>query len=308
MHRPLPPLTALRALEALDRLGSATEVAEEMNLTQSAVSRQLKTLEEQLDAPLFLRDRRALRLTPQAETYAQVVRESLDSLTEGALALRLDPAAGSLRLAILPSFGMHWLVPRLPDFARAHPDVTINMTTRLKPFNFASEPFDAAIHFGTRQWSATQSLRLMDEAVQPLASPLLVPEPITPAALADMPLLHIQSRPRAWTHWFEIQGLRPARLPGTSFDQFPTIAQAAAHGLGVALLPDFLSTQDRSAGRLVPATNLPSVHLGRYDLVWPTDRPMPPALRLFRDWLAQIVASDTAASCPSPKSQSREHI
>ncbi|MFW2587088.1 LysR substrate-binding domain-containing protein [Sagittula sp. SSi028] len=289
MHRPLPPLTALRALEALDRLGSATEVAEEMNLTQSAVSRQLKTLEAQLDAPLFLRDRRALRLTPQAEGFAAVVREALDKLTEGALALRLDPSAGALRLAILPSFGMHWLVPRLPEFARRHPDVTINMTTRLKPFNFASEPFDAAIHFGTRAWAGTQSLPLMDEAVQPLASHDLIPTPVSPQDLTALPLLHIQSRPRAWQHWFETQSVTPPRSPGTSFDQFPTIAQAAAHGLGVALLPDFLSQADRDAGRLVPATPCPPVCLGQYALVWPNDRPVPTALQLFKDWLAEVV-------------------
>lgn len=296
MQRPLPPLTALRALEALDRLGSATEVAEELNLTQSAVSRQLKTLEEQLQAPLFLRDRRALRLTPQAEGFAATVRDCLDRLTEGALALRLDPTAGALRLAILPSFGMHWLVPRLPGFARAHPDVTINMATRLKPFNFATEPFDAAIHFGTRPWPGTQALPLMDEAVQPLASPALVPEPLPPADLAALPLLHIQSRPRAWAHWFEAQGAQPPRSPGTSFDQFPTIAQAATHGLGVALLPDFLSEADRAAGRLVPASTRPAIVLGRYDLVWPSDRPMPPALQLFRDWLQTDLASEPLVS------------
>ncbi|MBP0482079.1 LysR substrate-binding domain-containing protein [Sagittula salina] len=287
MIRPLPPLPALRALEALDRLGSATAAAEEMHLTQSAVSRQLKTLEEQLGAEVFLRDRRALRLTPQAAGFARVVREALDRIAEGALALRLDPTGGALRLAILPSFGMHWLVPRLPRFARAHPEVTINMATRLKPFNFASEPFDAAIHFGTRRWPATDSLPLMEEAVQPLASPELVPHPLPPVALAELPLLHIQSRPRAWERWFEVQGLQPGRFDGTSFDQFPTIAQAATHGLGVALLPDFLSETERAEGRLVVASDRAPVCLGRYDLVWPVDRPVPPALALFRDWLSQ---------------------
>ena len=136
MH--LPPLPALRALEALDRLGSATAVAQELNLTQSAVSRQLKTLEEQLGVALFLRENRALRLTPQARRFAGAVRESLGKLTEAAMALRLDPTGGALNLAILPSFGMRWLVPRLPDFTSRHPEVTLNMTTRLRPFPLAS--------------------------------------------------------------------------------------------------------------------------------------------------------------------------
>lgn len=295
MIRPLPPMPALRALEALDRLGSATAVAEEMNLTQSAVSRQLKTLEEQLGVDLFLRDRRALRLTPQAGAYAQAVRAALEHLSEAGIALRLDPSGGALRLAILPSFGMHWLVPRLPGFARAHPQVTINMATRLKPFSFATEPFDAAIHFGTRPWPGTEALILMHEVVQPLASPALVPSPLPPEQLTRLPLLHIESRPRAWAHWFAAQGIEPGRLPGTSFDQFPPMAEAAAHGLGVALLPDFLTDADRRDGRLVPVSEHAPVSLGSYALVWPTDRPMPPALRLFRDWLAQTVGPLEAA-------------
>jgi DNA-binding transcriptional LysR family regulator len=286
MH--LPPLPALRALEALDRLGSATAVAEEMNLTQSAVSRQLKTLEEQLGVALFLRGNRALRLTPQARTFAAAVRETLDRLTEAAMALRLDPSGGALNLAILPSFGMRWLVPRLPDFTRRHPEVTLNMTTRLRPFNFAAEPFDAALHFGAADWPDTHRLRLMTETVRPLAAPSLVPDaPLTLDALRRLPLLHIQTRPDAWARWFTAQGLTPGPLPGPTFDQFTAILQAALHGLGVALLPDYLSTAERAAGTLRPVHGAAPVSLGAYYLVWPADRPAPPALTAFRDWLAQ---------------------
>lgn len=286
MH--LPPLPALRALEALDRLGSATAVAEEMNLTQSAVSRQLKTLEEQLGVALFLRGNRALRLTPQARTFAATVREVLDRLTEAAMALRLDPSGGALNLAILPSFGMRWLVPRLPDFTLRHPEVTLNMTTRLRPFSFAAEPFDAALHFGTTDWPDTHRLRLMTETVQPLAAPSLVPEvPLPLDALRRLPLLHIQTRPDAWARWFIAQGLTPGPLPGATFDQFTAILQAALHGLGVALLPDYLSVAERAAGTLRAVSDAPPVSLGAYYLVWPADRTPSPALMAFRDWLAQ---------------------
>ncbi|MBY6161328.1 LysR family transcriptional regulator [Mameliella alba] len=284
MH--LPPLPALRALEALDRLGSATAVAQELNLTQSAVSRQLKTLEEQLGVTLFLRGNRALRLTPQARGFAATVRETLDRLTEAAMALRLDPSGGALHLAILPSFGMRWLVPRLPDFTRRHPEVTVNLTTRLRPFNFGAEPFDAALHFGTPDWPDTHHLRLMRETVQPLAAPSLLPDgPQSLDALRRMPLLHIQTRPQAWASWFATQGMSPGPLPGPTFDQFTAILQAALHGLGVALLPDYLSTTERAVGSLLPAHEASPVSLGSYYLVWPADRPTPPALLAFRDWL-----------------------
>ncbi|SNT26231.1 LysR substrate-binding domain-containing protein [Antarctobacter heliothermus] len=291
MH--LPSLPALRALEALDRLGSATAVAQELNLTQSAVSRQLKTLEDQLGASLFLRGNRALRLTPQARAFAATVRETLDRLTVAAMALRMDPTGGALNLAILPSFGMRWLVPRLPDFTRRHPEVTVNMTTRLRPFSFAAEPFDAALHFGTPDWPDTHHLRLMTETVQPLAAPDLLPDgPVSLEALRRLPLLHIQTRPEAWAGWFVAQGLPPGPLPGASFDQFTAILQAALHGLGVALLPDYLSAAERAAGTLRPAHLAAPVSLGAYYLVWPADRVMPPALREFRDWLALCADED----------------
>lgn len=296
-RRDLPPLPALHALEALDRLGSATAVAEELHLTQSAVSRQLKTLEDQLGVALFLRDQRALRLTEEAQGFAEVVREALDRIAQSALALRLQDGGGGLRLAILPSFGMRWLVPRLPEFAARHPDVTVNMTTRLRPFSFAAEPFDAALHYsaGDRpDWSGVGFLPLAAEVVRPLAAPALLPRgPLAPDDLARQPLLHIQTRPEAWARWFASQGAaQPGPLPGTAFDQFTTILQAALHGLGVALLPDYLTQAERAAGQLRDAAPGAAVRMGTYFLVWPETRRVPPALRAFRDWLALHSAGD----------------
>ncbi|MGR3495306.1 LysR substrate-binding domain-containing protein [Citreimonas sp.] len=287
MSRALPPIASLRALEALDRLGSATAAAEELGVTQSAVSRQLRTLEDQLGAALFLRDRRALRLTPQARDFAGHVRAGLDRIAQGALALRLAPMGGALSLAILPSFGMRWLIPRLPDFARRHPEVTIDLGTRLRPFAFSSEAFDAAIHHGAPDWPGTHHLTLMADRSRPVAAPALLPEgPVSLARLARLPLLHMQTRPRAWQHWFEAQGARQGALPGPAFDQFTTMIQAALHGLGVALLPDYLTVTERASGALVPAFDAAPVSLGAYHLVWPSDRPVSPALAAFRDWLA----------------------
>ncbi|MBS0122575.1 LysR substrate-binding domain-containing protein [Thetidibacter halocola] len=286
--RPLPPTQALRALEALDRLGSATAAAAEMNLTQSAVSRQLKTLEDQLGVALFHREGRALRLTPQAHEFAQTVRGALDRIAQGAMALRLTPRGGALSLAILPGFGMRWLVPRLPDFARLHPDVTVNMATRLRPFSFAAEPLDAAIHFGRPEaWPGTRHLNLMHEAVRPLAAPgLLTAGPLEPAALMRLPLLHLESRPNAWPRWFAAQGAVTGPLPGPAFDQFGALIQAALYGLGVALLPDYMTIRERRDGALVDATDRPPAVLGAYHLVWPDDRAESASLRAFLDWIA----------------------
>ncbi|AAV95230.1 LysR family transcriptional regulator [Ruegeria pomeroyi] len=284
-----PSLSSLRALEALDRLGSASAVAEELALTQSAVSRQLQTLEGQMGVELIRRDRKRLSLTPAAQDYVTEIREALNRIAQASLRLQVAPAGGTVNLAILPTFGMRWLMPRLPEFSRLHPDITINMTTRLRPFNFASEPFDAALHFGEPDWPGTDRLLLRAERVLPVCAPGLLPHgaPKSPADLLRLPLLHIQTRPRAWQDWFAQMGVTcPETLPGTLYDQFATIGQAALHGLGVALLPNYVVEQDLATGRLVAAYPDAVETLGAYYLVWPRARGNDPSLRAFRHWLA----------------------
>ena len=284
----LPPMSALRALEAVDRLGSVTAAARDLDVTQSAVSRQLQTLQDHLGKDLVRREGRGLALTAAARAYAGELRAALGQIARASLTLTVDQAGGGLNLAILPTFGMRWLVPRLSEFARLHPEVTINLTTRLKPFDFADEPFDAAIFFGQGDWPRAGALMLMPESVIAVCAPALTDgQTFTDAAaLARLPLLHIGTRPRAWADWFAAQGCPPAARHGAVYDQFSTLTQAALHGLGVALLPDYLVEQDIAAGRLIRACTAPGQSLGAYYLVWPEDRADLPALGTFRDWLA----------------------
>ncbi len=288
-RRFLPSISSLRALEALDRLGSASAVAEELSLTQSAISRQLQALERQMGAELVLRGAKRLALTPAAQDYCAEIRQALNRIAQASLRLQVAPVGGTLNLAILPAFGMRWLMPRLPEFARLHPDVTINMSTRLGQFNFASESFDAAIHFGRDDWPGTDSILLRHEHVLPVCAPSLPRpnSPPTPAAIRNLPLLHIQSRPRAWSAWFKRHGVAiSGPLDGTMYDQYATISQAALHGLGVALMPDFLIEQDLATGRLIPLHPTPSEANGAYYLVWPQSKSRDPSLRHFRTWLS----------------------
>jgi len=288
-RRFLPSVASLRALEAVGRLGSASAAAAELSLTQGAVSRQLQALERQLAVELVLRDGKALALTPEAAAYADEVRQALDRIAQATLQLQSAPLAGSLNLAILPAFGMRWLMPRLPEFSRRHPDVTINMSTRLAPFNFASETFDAAIHFGHADWPGTQALLLKHEQLLPVCAPaLLQGEQLTdPQDLLRLPLLHIQTRPTAWADWFVRQDVQvDGTLTGTIYDQFSTINQAALHGLGVALMPDYLVEQDLATGRLLALHPRAEDIGGAYYLVWPTAKARNPGLMQFRDWLA----------------------
>ena len=295
-RRFLPSTGALRALEALDRLGSATAAAEDLNLSQSAVSRQIQALEEQTGVALVIREGRRMVLTPEGADYAAEVRAALTKITQATLKLTVNPAGGSLDLAILPTFGMRWLVPRLAEFARLHPEVTINLSTRLKPFNFASEAFDAAIHFGNADWPGTGAIRLKAEAVVAVCAPELIARtpPTEPRDLLALPLLHIETRPEAWRAWFAAHRVESGPVSGTIHDQFATITQAALHGLGVALLPDYLAEQDLATGRLVRAWGAATTSPGAYHLVWPIEKSRDAALKKFRDWLATQAEDEDA--------------
>lgn len=290
-RRLLPSISGLMALEAVDRLGTASAAAEELALTQGAVSRALQGVEGQLGVQLFVRDRQRLRLTPAAQDYAHQVRAALATISQASLKLRANPEGGSLKLAILPAFGVQWLAPRLPRFARAHPGVTVNLSTRLRPFDLASSGFDAAIHFGRADWPGAEHLLLMEEVVLPVCAPGLLPRPLeTAEALTRLPLLQLESRPGAWRRYLAARGVEAVLPSGMQFDQFATMMQAALHGLGVALLPLFLIEEALGDGRLVAAWPEEGRGLGSYFLVWPRDLAERAPLVAFRDWLTREVA------------------
>ncbi|MGB3245340.1 MAG: LysR substrate-binding domain-containing protein [Sulfitobacter sp.] len=299
-RRFLPSISALLAFEAVARLGSATQAAYELSLTQSAVSRQLKTLEGQLDVALLTRQGRKLGLTHAGEAYVIHVRDILNRLAQASATARSDRAGGALNLAILPAFGMHWLAPRLSDFARAHPEVTINLSTRLQPFAFQGSPFDAAIHFGREDWGGVHYLPLMPERVVPVCARDLLGAPLQdPADMLGLPLLHLETRPKGWARWLSACGVDADPPTGMVFDQFSTMAQAAIHGLGVALLPTFSAEPYLNEGQLVMAATQSTQSIGSYYLVWPADRDEPSPLRAFREWLE--TEAEPAFAPNSPK-------
>ena len=220
------------------------------------------------------------------------VQDILQRLGSASVAAGANPQGGALNLAILPAFGMHWLAPRLADFARAHPEVTVNLSTRLAPFDFRAHGFDAAIHFGRKDWPGAEYLSLMSETVVAVAAPVLVSDTGAPQDLHAMTLLHLDTRPRAWARWFAAHGLTPTTGAGMVFDQFSTMAQAAIHGLGVALLPTFVAEPHLEDGTLCIAARGVERSIGDYYLVWPAGRAMPPSLRSFSQWISTQLPPD----------------
>lgn len=283
-RRFLPSVSSLLALEAVDRLGTATAAADELALTHSAVSRQLKALQEQIGVTLVKREGNGLILTSAGIEYAASIRDYLQYLARASLRIRAAGERSSLNLAVLPAFGTHWLLPRLSQFSEENPDTIINFGTRLAPFDFTREPFDAAIHFGAADWPGANHLELASESMIPACSPTLIPAgPVEPSELLSLPLLHLESRPGAWEDWFAGHGCSAGHLRGMLFDQFAQMAEAAALGFGVALLPRFIAEAEFRSGRLRPAAAEFTSVDGAYYIVWPQictpSRPLDKLLR-----------------------------
>lgn len=286
-RRFLPSMSLLTAFEAAARHESFTMAADELSISQSAVSRQVRLLEEQIGSQLFVREKQTVRLSEAGAAYAREVREALQRIGNASLNLRANPHGGTLNLAILPTFGTRWLAPRLPRFLDQHPGVTINLSTRLSAFDFRADPFDAAIHFGDKPWAGAEGIELMTEIVVPVASPDFTKRHRIERSrdMLDLPLLHLASRPDQWEQWFAAQHVEAGRLRGMLFDQFATAAQAAGSGLGLALLPRFLIEADLRRGDLVMALDAPMLSRQRYFLVWPAGRGAYRPLATFSRWL-----------------------
>lgn len=277
-------MSTLAAFEAVARLGSVTEAAAELSLTQSAVSRQIQRLEEQVETELFERQRKRLVLTAHGARYAEEIRAALNRINTATNALKANPDGGVLNLAILPTFGTHWLAPKLPAFFAACPGITLNMSTRLEPFDFAYESFHAAIHYGRKPWPGTESVQLLGEEMVAVAAPELATSG-NPESLARLAL---QTRPYAWPEWAAANGWPNPGRPAMVFDQFATMLRAAQSGLGVALMPDYLVDVEIARGTLVELPGVSRVSMGSYLLVWPKEHRGAPALVAFRQWLETL--------------------
>jgi DNA-binding transcriptional LysR family regulator len=284
----------LMAFDAAARMGSFTLAAQALNLTQGAISRQVVALEKQLNVLLFERIRKTIRLTEAGRVYAAEVNKALQVIRNASLKAMTNPLGGTLNLAILPTFGTRWLMPRFPDFLKKYPDITVNFVTRLSPFDFHGENLHAAIHYGSPDWPETISTFLMGEEVQPFCSPAFLAQyPISdPGDLLPLPLLHLATRPQAWNEWFEFNDLVLPAGQAMLFEQISTLSTAAAAGLGVALLPKFLVQTELDRDELVMIMDLPLKSSYGYYLIIPIDKTDYAPVAAFSQWLLDVVKGD----------------
>lgn len=294
MRRKIPSTAALISFEAAARHESFTRAAEELSLTQGAICRQIASLEDFLSVELFRRSRRGVKLTEAGLSYSRRVATQLDAVERDTLSVMGQQGANVIELAVVPTFGTQWLLPRLKDFQLKHPEVTVNLTNRTRPFLFADTEFDAAIYFGDADWSGTESHRLMGENPMPVCSPSLLGDhtQLTAQAIAELPLLQQTTRPYAWRQWFNSQQLNiPRDMTGPRYELFSMLAQAAMHDMGVALIPPFLIQRELAEKRLVVANPQALSSIKSYYLMIPERKVESASLKAFRDWLVNQAQS-----------------
>ena len=296
----IPDIAILQAFESAARHGNFTRAAAELNLTQSAISRQIRDLEGQTGLLLFERIRQRVVLTEAGKKLLPDVRRLLAQSEELMIrAVASANAEASLTIATLPTFGARWLMPRLPRFFAIRPSVALAMESRSEPFDFEEEIFDLAFHYGQPSWAKAECTYLFGEEVLPMASPGLLNHVglTAPSALAEAPLLHLTTRPHLWTQWLDRHGqVNEGNYRGSRFDQFSMIIAAAIAGLGIALLPTYLIEEEIGTGSLVPAFDLPLRTENAYYLVTPEGRRSNAAATGFRDWLIADLARQATVS------------
>ncbi len=298
MRRKIPSLQALACFEAAARQESYTRAAQELALTQGAVSRQITALEEFLGITLFHRTRHGVALTERGREYALQVAPRLQGLEQDTLdVMSSQGSGGTLHLAAVPTFATRWLIPRLPALQALHPDITVHIETRTRAFLFADSPFDCALYAGTPEqvhnWAGTRAVKLLAEEVVPVCSPGLLggETALSPEAIAALPLLQQSTRPSAWRQWFDAAGVAaPLARSGPRYEQFSMTAAAAAHGMGLALVPRLLIASELARGELVVACERALPGERAYYLVSPERDEARPALQLFQAWLQRAGA------------------
>ena len=291
----LPSLNGLRAFEAAARHLSFTQAASELNVTQTAISHQIKRLEQELGVRLFVRQNRSLTLTPEASQYLPGVRAAFNDLKLATDRLLRKDQNHVLTVSTLASLAAKWLLPRLSAFQEAHPGIDVRITTSTGLVDFQRDNVDAAIRYGRGQWPGVRADWLMADEVFPVCSPALAngTKPLKcPEDLRDHVLLHTSNaNSDDWRLWLTAAGL-PANLskqPGVTFDLIFVTIQAAIDGIGVAMGRTSYVQDDIAKGRLVVPFKIALPADAGFYLVSPQARADSPKLSAFREWLVTSV-------------------
>lgn len=309
MKRHIPSLQSLMCFESAAKHASFSLAAQELCLSQSAVSRQIRHLEQYLGVQLFTRTRYGMQLTHAGNAYLDGIGLHLSSLEQVTTDLMMHKGLGGvLKLGVVPTFATRWLLPRLTDFYRQHPNVSIHFHTNTKPFLFTERDFDAVIFAGSeeqiRHWPGVKAHFLMSESVVLVCSPELIRRhfgDLTPSAfggyeltaeqMLKLPLLQQSTRPGMFKEWFDaMQVDHPSVFEGWRHELFSMLAMAASQGMGLALIPRMLVEDELRAGILVQASARELQGSRAYYLLHPSTQPSQTVAQ-FATWLLDTIKS-----------------
>jgi len=295
MARRLPSLNGLKAFEAAARHESFTRAAEELSVTQGAVSHQVKALEAALGVRLFARERQRLAITEAGRAYLEVLRDAFDRIDSGTERLLQRQSASVLTITTSPNFAAKWLIHRLGRFSETHPEIDLRVSASLQHVDFARDDFDLAIRHGEGSWPGLHTTRLCSEQLFPVCSPKLLQGRRglrTPGDLEHHRLLHLDTR-QDWKKWLDAASVADAvRARGPVFNQASMAIDAAVDGQGVALARTALAALDLRARRLVRPFALALDVPYAYWIVCPRPSAKLPKIAGFRDWLLAEAAED----------------
>lgn len=298
MARALPPLNALRAFEAAARHLSFTKAADELRVTQAAVSHQVKALEARLGAALFRRLPRGLLLTEEGHALLPDLRDAFDRLAQAVEKVGRG-GQGTLTISLLTTFALGWLVPRLPRFQEAHPTIEVRLSTTARLVDFAVEDVDVAVRYGTGGWPGLRCDKIFDDVVTPLCGARYADRLKTHEDVLSAPHLHEQYE-SDWHTWLVAAGLGAAKLkPGPVFDSTRVAVHAAMAGAGVAIGAPFLFADEIASRALTQPYDLVVPNGKAYWLVSPEATAERPKIKAFREWMIAEAASFKPGPAPS---------
>lgn len=301
MARRIPPLNPLRVFEVVARTQNLTTAAQELHVTQSAVSRQIGTLESYLGVELFKRERHGVVLTRVGQSFASEIVPAFDSIANATERLVKGTSQGALRVRTYTTFAAKWLIPRLPDFKRLHPNIDVRITTAVPDVDFARDPVDVAIQYGDGRWPRTQTDLLFLDEIEPVCSPGFLAEhaadPRHPEQVLGQRLLVSHYRRTDWDDWLSATGLAACAEAAErmSFSSSVLTWQAAKDGLGIAMGQTALLRPELESGQLVCPLGRPLQRDKGHYLVRPEVQRASKKVTAFREWLLESAASFVAA-------------
>ncbi|WP_063695981.1 LysR substrate-binding domain-containing protein [Bradyrhizobium centrolobii] len=285
----MPPLNPLHVFDVTARLGSFTKAAQKMRVTQPAISRQIRTLENFLGVQLFDRDRQGARITPIGEQFHRQITPAFQIISRAATNLTEMRQTEPLRVRAYTTFASKWLIPRLPSFYVAYPNIKLDISNVVAPVDFARDRIDLAIQFGSGRWPAAESELLFKDLIQPVCSPKLLKK-VRLAELDDLKnvqLLHSHYRRTDWHDWLAAVR-RTDLLPNNnevSFSSSVLTYQAAIEGVGVAIGQIHLLKNELNSGTLVPLFSAPFERKLAHYVAWPKSKSLNRRARSFLSWL-----------------------